>query len=101
MPRRRIAVMALRKLLRIGPLGVALTVGQVAWALREHWEAIPAQRRDRLQQLVRQSRGRRSNLSKSERHELTRLVRELEVPRFVRRTAVNVALMRRQLRPPS
>jgi hypothetical protein len=93
--------MRLQRLLRIGPLGTALTVGQVAWALRQHWQSSPTDRRDRLAQLLRQAKGNPSRLSASERREFRELVRELNLPRLLRRSAMDVALLRRRLRPPS
>ncbi len=93
--------MRLRNVLRIGPLGMALTVGQVAWAVREHWRSIPADRRERLAHLLRQAKGNPSRLSVSERRELRELVRELNLPRLLRRSAIDAALLRRRLRPPS
>ena len=93
--------MRLPRVLKLGPLGTALTVGQVAWAVRQHWQAIPADRRDRLQQLLRQAKGNPSRLPASERRELSELVRELNLPRLLRRGAMDVALLRRRLRPPS
>ena len=93
--------MRLQRLLKIGPLGTALTLGQVAWAVRQHWQSIHPDRRDRLQQLLRQSKGNPSRLPASERRELRELVRQLNLPRMLRRSAVDAALLRRRLRPPS
>jgi hypothetical protein len=86
--------------LRIGPLGMALTVGQLAWAVREHWRSIPADRRDRLAVLLRQAKGNPLNLPDADRRELKQLVRELNLPRLLRRSAVDAALLRRRLRRP-
>ena len=82
----------------MGPLGLALTVGQAAWATRRHWQAVPAARRERLQALLRQSGGRPSNLSPAERRELSELVRELDLGNIVRQTAMNTAFPRRRFR---
>jgi hypothetical protein len=82
----------------MGPLGVALAVGQTAWAARQHWQTVPADRRERLQTLVRRSGGRPSNLSPAERQELGRLVRELELGRFARQAATDAAFSRRRRR---
>ncbi len=77
--------MGLRTALRrIGPLGTALTVGQLGLVAHRHWHTIPAEQRRRLAQLLRKSRGKPSNLSRSERHELAKLVRALEVSRLLR-----------------
>jgi hypothetical protein len=92
--------MRLRGVLRIGPLGMALTVGQVAWAVRDHWRAIPSDRRDRLAHLLRQAKGNPLNLPDADRRELKRLVRELNLPRLLRRSAVDAALLQRRLRRP-
>jgi hypothetical protein len=84
----------LRSLRRIGPLGVALTVGQVAWAVRQHWETVPADRRARLQQLLRKTRGNPSNLSPAERRELGEILQGLNLPRLLRRSAMDATLPR-------
>jgi len=89
---------ALRTLRRIGPWGMALTLGQVAWTVREHWQSIPAERRDRLQVLLRKARGRRSNLTLAERAELRELVRALDLARLLRRGAMDAAAATRRLR---
>jgi hypothetical protein len=90
--------LGLSTLRRIGPLGAAMTLGQIAWAVRHHWVSIPADQRARLTVLLRKAKGRPSNLSTSERRELRQLVAALRVPTIVRRAAVDVALSRR-LRP--
>ena len=69
----------LTPLKRIGPLGTALTLGQVAVVLRRHWRTIPAEKRERLAHLLRKSRGRLSNLTAEERGELRRLARQLDL----------------------
>jgi hypothetical protein len=92
--------MKLGLLRRIGPLGMALTVGQLAWTVRQHWHAVPADRRERLQELLRESRGRPSNLSKSQRGELRKLVRELNAPQLVRKAA-DVTLLHKRIHRPS
>jgi hypothetical protein len=85
---------------RIGPVGMALTLGQIAWVVREHWQTIPADRRARLQALLRKAKGRPSNLSDAERVELRELMRGLNLTRLARRSATTAALGRR-LRPPA
>ena len=77
---------------------MALTLGQVAWAVREHWHSIPSERRDRLQFLLRKAKGRPSNLSLAERAEFRELVRALDLPRLVRRGAMDAAAATRRLR---
>jgi hypothetical protein len=92
--------MRFRKLRKVGPLGVGLTVGQIAWTIQQHWQAIPAERRERFQELLRKSKGKPSNLSKSERRELRKLVRRLNVPQLVRKTT-DAALLHSRTRRPS
>ena len=55
------------RLRRMGRMTMAATLGQAAWATRRQWRALPAERRDRLQVLLRQSAGRPSKLSAAER----------------------------------
>jgi hypothetical protein len=91
-----------RAIRKIGPLGSAVIAYQIATTARQHWKSIPGENRARLQALLRDSRGRPSNLSKAERRELRTLVRTLQLPRLVRDTAFNATGIRRQLRrPPS
>jgi len=93
-------MLGLRTLRRIGPLGAVMTAGQVAVSVHRHWRSIPPEQRMRLGQLLRQAKENRLQLSASERRELRGLVRGLKLPRLLRQTAVDAALMRR-LRPPS
>jgi len=85
---------------KVGPVGSAVIAMQVASATREHWRSIPRAKRRRLQTLLRQSRGKPSNLTKAERRELRKLVRALQLPRLLRDSALNAAGIRRQLRRP-
>ena len=85
--------MKLSRLIR--PLGVAATVSQAIWTVHQHWQAIPADRRERLGTLLRESKGNPKRLSRSQRAEARELVRELELPRLFRRTAGVLALSRR------
>ena len=89
----------LTPLKRIGPLGTALTLGQVAVVLRRHWRTIPAEKRERLAHLLRKSRGRLSNLTAEERGELRRLARQLDLAPLLRSGALDAAAIRRRLRP--
>jgi len=76
---------------RLGPLGVVVTVGRSALHARRHWRSIPADRRERLQTLIKRSGGRPSGLDPNERQELAGLVRELrlgELGRVLAMTAV-------------
>ncbi len=79
---------------RLGPLGLAMTAGQAAWAARQNWQAITLERRDRLKELVRLSGGRPGNLSAVERRELTDLIRELNLAELARQTAMSAAFRR-------
>lgn len=56
-------------MLRMGKMTLVASVGQAAWSTRRQWRALPAERRDRLQSLVRQSAGGPSNLSAAERRD--------------------------------
>jgi hypothetical protein len=87
-----------RAIRRVGPLGALVIASQVAGAAREHWRSLPGDERARLESLLRRSRGRPSNLSKTERRELVRLVRALELPRLARDSAVAAAGMHRRVR---
>lgn len=88
----------MRLLRRLGPLGVAVTVGQTAWGARRNWQAIPPERRLRLQELLRQSAGRPANLSDAERQELMGLVRELNLGELARQTAMSAVFPRGRFR---
>jgi hypothetical protein len=74
------------------------TVGQFAWAAGRQWRALPADRRDRLQALLRQSATRPASLSPVERQELSQLMRELELGPLVRRVATDAASSRGRFR---
>jgi hypothetical protein len=78
----------------MGPLGMALTAAEVGWLVRQHWRTIPPHHRRRLGSLMLQSQGRLSRLSAEEREEVAQLVRGLELPLLLRRTAGVVALGR-------
>jgi hypothetical protein len=83
---------------RLGRLGIATAVGQFAWAAGRQWRALPADRRDRLQALLRQSATRPASLSASERQELGQLMRELELGQLARRMATDAASSRGRFR---
>jgi hypothetical protein len=85
---------------KIGPLGSAVVAFQIASTTRQHWHSIPIEDRARLQTLLRQSHGKPSNLSKTERRELRKLLHALHLPRLVRNSALNAAGISRQLRRP-
>lgn len=70
---------------------MAASVGQAAWAARQQWRALPAERRDRLQALLRQSAGRPSNLSAADRQELRSLVGDLNLGAVLRDSAMRAS----------
>jgi hypothetical protein len=80
-----------------GRLTVAAALLQGARSAHRQWQAIPAARRSRLQDLLRRSGGRPGNLSASERRELQSLIGELNLAQVVRETAQR-ATVRRGLR---
>jgi hypothetical protein len=84
------------RLRRMGKMTMAASVGQAAWATRRQWRALPAERRNRLQALLRQSTGRPSNLSAAERQELRDLIGELNLGDVLRDSAIRAS--RRSLR---
>jgi len=63
----------------MGPLGAAITVGQAALVVRNHWNETPQESRARLAELVKRSGGRPSSLSEAERRELSAHVRALRL----------------------
>jgi hypothetical protein len=81
----------------MGRLTAAASLGQAAWATRRQWRALPAERRARLQALLRQSAGRPSNLSPAERHEVGMLLGELNLGEVLRQTTAR-AFTRRAFR---
>jgi hypothetical protein len=83
-----------RELGRVERFAAVMSIGQVAWALRQRWQELPPGRRSRLQTLVRQSAGRPSNLSAAERRELWSLVGELRLGEVVRQGALRGASRR-------
>jgi hypothetical protein len=82
----------------LGRFGIATAVGQAAWAAGRQWRALPAEKRNRLQALLRQSATRPASLSASERQELSRLVRELDLGPLVRQVATGSASSRGRFR---
>jgi len=79
--------------------GVVATVRAVPWAIvvgvtvevvraaKAHWDDLPRRDRDRLQDLLRKSRGRPDKLTQSERDELFGLARRLDAAGFAKRVA--------------
>ena len=76
---------------RIGRLTIAASLGQAAWATRRHWQALPAERRSRLQALLRETAGGRGNLTQADREELRMLVGELHLGEVLRNSAMRAA----------
>ncbi len=56
-----------------------MLVLQSAMILREHWGRLDDKDRHELNRIVRKSGGRPNNLTKSERSELVRIVRRLDL----------------------
>jgi hypothetical protein len=71
MPRPKITAKAALERTKSLPWAAALQAGMV---LRSRWRGLSQKDRDRLLRLMRDSRGRLSNLSGRERNELRRLV---------------------------
>jgi hypothetical protein len=65
------------------PLFKLLAVAEIALLARDHLARLEPPERWRLLELVRKGRGRRGNLSESERDELARLVAKAEPRLFV------------------
>jgi hypothetical protein len=59
-----------------------LVVYEMARAAKDHWDHLDARDRNRLAELVRRSKGRPHNLTRSERDEFVQLVRRLELLRL-------------------
>ncbi len=79
---------------KLGRLGVATAVGKFAVSAGRQWRALPPDRRERLQQLLRQSATRPASLSAAERQELSRLARELNLGPMARNLAREAATSR-------
>jgi hypothetical protein len=69
---------------------------QVSLVLGRRWRSLSDKDRDRFTRLVRDSRGRASNLSTKERAELRRLVGKLDVKRTGRELAFVVGRAHRR-----
>lgn len=72
---------------RLGRLTIAASLGQAAWATRRQWQALPPERRSRLQALLCQSAGGPANLSETDRQELRLLIGELNLGEVLRNSA--------------
>jgi hypothetical protein len=75
----------------MGRLSISASLGQAAWAARRQWRALPVDRRDRLQALLRRAAGGPSNLSPADRQELRGLIAELNLGNVVRDSAMRAA----------
>jgi hypothetical protein len=73
---------------RLGRLTIAASLGQAAWETRRQWQALPPERRGRLQALLRQSAAGPSNLSAADRQELRGLIGELHLGEVLRSGAI-------------
>jgi hypothetical protein len=75
---------------RIGWIGWALLIGEIAVLLRHHWTRLEPAERTRLTEIVRKSKGRPANLSEGEKLELRELVSKIE-PRELAKGMVSTA----------
>lgn len=75
----------------MGKMTMVASVGQAAWATHRQWRALPVDRRDRLQALLRQSVGRPSSLSAVEFQELRGLVAELNLGEVLRESTMRAS----------
>jgi hypothetical protein len=82
--------------LRALPWTRLLAIARGAVATKRHWDRLTAQERRSLVRLVRKSKGRASNLSLRERHQLRRLVVKLELQRLGRDLAALASPLRRR-----
>jgi alpha-D-ribose 1-methylphosphonate 5-triphosphate synthase subunit PhnI len=80
---------------RVSRLTLAATLGQTVWEVGRRWEALPARRRARLQDLLRKSGGRPSSLSASERREVRMIVAELKLGEVMREISQRASTRRR------
>ena len=64
------------------PAAKVLALGEIALLAQRHLARLEPAERRRLIALVRQGRGRRTNLTEAERDELSRLVAKVEPRRF-------------------
>jgi hypothetical protein len=68
----------------MGRKAIIAGLAHAGWTARRQWQALPADRRQRLQALLRQSAGRPTNLSAAERRELWSLFGELNLGEVLR-----------------
>ncbi len=78
----------------MGRLSLAAALAQGALATRRQWQALPPERRARLQVLIRQAAGGPSALSAAERRELRMLVGDLKLGEAVRSSATRATARR-------
>jgi hypothetical protein len=79
------------RLRRMGKMTMVASVGQAAWATHRQWRALPADRRDRLQALLRESARRPSSLSAAQFQELRGLVAELNLGEVLRESTMRAS----------
>ncbi|MSO41141.1 MAG: hypothetical protein EXQ70_04490 [Solirubrobacterales bacterium] len=75
---------------------VLLAVAEVAVALREHMQRLTPEERAHLVEIVKQSKGRPSNLSNRDRKELKRILDKIEPRELARRVAGSAGGFRRK-----
>jgi hypothetical protein len=73
---------------RLGRLTIAASLAQAAWATRRQWHALPPERRNRLQALLRQTAAGPANLSETDRVELRTLIGELNLGEVLRDSVI-------------
>jgi hypothetical protein len=75
----------------MGKMTMLATVGQAAWATHRQWRAMPADRRARLQSLLRESARRPSSVSAAEFKELRGLLAEMNLGEVVRESTTGAS----------
>jgi hypothetical protein len=72
------------------PIAWAFLVFEALMVARRHWGNLPPRSRERVRELVAKSKGRPGNLTSSERRELVKIAREVDL-RTLSRDIVDVA----------
>jgi hypothetical protein len=81
---------------RLSPWARAIAVGEIALTLKRHLDLLGPGEPTELRLLLVKSKGRRKNLTPSERKRLLELVRKLEPGRFAKSAAVKATPLRRK-----
>ncbi len=81
---------------RLSPWARAIAVGEIALTAKRHLDNLEPGEGTELRRLIAKSRGRRGNLSASERNRLLELVRKLEPGAFARNAAKTAVPLRRR-----